>query len=65
MFHRPMALAGLVLLAAVGQGPAQPGKGDASATIDQVKLGKLTHGPAVSEAGLKGQVVLIEIWGIN
>ena len=65
MLHRPMALAGLILLAAVGQGPAQPGKGDASATIDQVKLGKVIHGPALSEADLKGQVVLVEFWGIN
>jgi hypothetical protein len=63
--RRPLALTGVLLLAAIGPGPAQQGKADPSVNLDQIKLGKVLHGPAVSDADLKGQVVLVEFWGIN
>jgi hypothetical protein len=45
--------------------PARGADFDMSITLDNIKINSLIAGPKVSDADLKGRVVLMEFWGIN
>jgi hypothetical protein len=45
--------------------PARGADFDMSITLDNIKITSLIAGPKVTDADLKGRVVLMEFWGIK
>ena len=61
--HKTVCLG--ILLGCALAGPARAAEFNMSVTTGDVKLGTSIMGPKLSEADLKGKVVLLEFWGIN